>query len=135
MFKTYLSTSKTSVTGQLTSVKLNNLLVISTRNNLILFSEDNLDVRGRGHERVDTTVSTVSTTTVLGSLVNNDAGDIKFLNIQTLSLKQNNVNTFVLIYCSSEFFFHIYMYITSALLSAFFKRSVTNLTDLTGQRP
>jgi hypothetical protein len=70
----------------LTSVKLNNLLVISTRNDLILFSENNLDVRGRRHERVDTTVSTVSTTTVLGSLVNDDARNVKFLNVQTLSL-------------------------------------------------
>jgi hypothetical protein len=81
-----LSTGKTSVTGQLTSVKLDNLLVISTGNNLILFSEDNLDVRGRRHERVDSTVSTISTTTVLGSLVDNDAGDVKFFNVQTLGL-------------------------------------------------
>jgi hypothetical protein len=86
MVKKNLSASKTSVTGQLTSVKLDNLLVISTRDNLILFSEDNLDVRGRRHERVDSTVSTVSTTTVLGSLVNNNAGDVKFFNIQTLGL-------------------------------------------------
>jgi hypothetical protein len=71
----------------LTSIKLDNLLVISTGNNLILFSENNLDVRGRRHERVDSTVSTVSTTTVLGSLVDDNAGDVKFLNIQTLSLK------------------------------------------------
>ena len=82
-----LSASKTSVTGQLTSVELDNLLVISTGNNLILFSENNLDVRGRRHERVDSTVSTISTTTVLGSLVDDDAGDVKFLNVQTLSLK------------------------------------------------
>jgi hypothetical protein len=65
----------------LTSIELDNLLVISTGNNLILFSEDNLDVRGRRHERVDSTVSTIHTTTVLGSLVNNDAGNVKFFNI------------------------------------------------------
>ena len=82
-----LSASKTSVTGQLTSIELDNLLVISTGNNLILFSENNLDVRGRRHERVDSTVSTISTTTVLGSLVDNNAGDVKFLNVQTLGLK------------------------------------------------
>jgi hypothetical protein len=95
MLKKYLSASKTSVTSQLTSVKLNDLLVISTRDDLILFGEDNLDVRGRRHEGVDTTVSTVSTTTVLGSLVNNDAGDIKFLNVQTLSL--NTIDQYLII--------------------------------------
>ena len=31
------------------------------------------------------TVSTVSATTVLGSLVDNDAGDVKLFNVQTLS--------------------------------------------------
>ena len=82
-----LSTGKTSVTGQLTSIELDNLLVISTGNNLILFSENNLNVRGRRHEGVDSTVSTVSTTTVLGSLVNNNAGNVKFVNVQTLGLK------------------------------------------------
>jgi hypothetical protein len=65
----------------LTSVKLDNLLVIRTGNDLILFGEDNLNVRGRTHERVDSTVSTVSTTTMLGGLVDNDAGDIKLLNV------------------------------------------------------
>jgi hypothetical protein len=76
----------------LTSIELDNLLIISTGNNFILFSENNLDVRGRGHERVDSTVSTVSTTTVLGSLVNNDARDTKFFYVQTLGLLKNTHN-------------------------------------------
>jgi hypothetical protein len=76
-----LSTVKTSVTGQLASVELNNLLVSSTGNSFFLLGEDNLDVRRRRHERVDSTVSTVSTTTVLRGLVDNNAGNGKFLNI------------------------------------------------------
>jgi hypothetical protein len=81
-----MTLSKTSVTGQLTSIELNNLLVSSTRNGLFLLGEDHLDVRRRGHERVDSTVSTVSTTTVLGGLVDNNAGDEELFNVQSLGL-------------------------------------------------
>ena len=128
--KIYLSTSltgqETSITSQLTSVKLDNLLVSRTRNNLFLFSEDDFDVRRRRHEGVDSTMSTVSTTTVLGGLVNNNTGDGEFFNIQTLGLKCNKYQLLFKLVGNSH---------TSALLSAFFKRSRMNLTDLTGQRP
>jgi hypothetical protein len=73
----------------LAGVKLNNLLVGSTRDSLCLFGEDDFDVRRRRHEGVNSTVGTISTTTVLGSLVDNNAGDEKFLNAQTLSLYIN----------------------------------------------
>jgi hypothetical protein len=84
--KKSLSTSQARVASQLASVETLDLLVGSLGDNSILFGQDDFDVRRSGHVRVDTTVSTVSTTTVLGSLVDDHAGDVKLIQFQTLGL-------------------------------------------------
>lgn len=50
----------------------------------LLGGEDELDVRGRRHVRVDTTVGTVSSSSQLGSLVGLDVVDNQGLNIESL---------------------------------------------------
>jgi hypothetical protein len=92
----YLSTSQAGVASQLTSVETLNLLVGSLGDNSILFGQDDFDVRRSGHVRVDTTVSTVSTTTVLRSLVDDHAGDVKLIQFQTLGLiKRKTVRSLI----------------------------------------
>ena len=59
--------------------KNKNKKLISTHWNISLCNYEQL-------QYLHSTVGTVCATTVLGSLVNNDAGDVKFFNVQTLSL-------------------------------------------------
>lgn len=75
------------------------------------------------------TVGAVSAATVLGGLVDNDAGDDEILNVQALGLQ--HIPKYIYIFFDLLFFLSF----TSALASAFFKRSTMYLTDLTGQRP
>jgi hypothetical protein len=89
----YLSTSQARVASQLTSVETLDLLVGSLGDSSILFGQDDFDVRRSGHVRVDTTVSTVSTTTVLGSLVDDHAGDVKLIQFQTLGLIKRKIHS------------------------------------------
>jgi len=55
-------------------------------NDLSTLGEDELDVGGVGHVRVDTTVSTVSAPSLLGSLVDLDVLDDQVLSVETLGV-------------------------------------------------
>jgi len=74
------------LTSKLTSVKLGNLLTVLLLNVLLLLGEDDLDVARVGEVRVDTTVSAESSAALLGGLVDNDVGNVKVLNGETLGL-------------------------------------------------
>jgi hypothetical protein len=70
----------------LTSVKLGNLLTVLLLNSLALLGQNNLDVARVGEVRVDATVSTESSAALLRGLVDNDVGNVKVLNGETLGL-------------------------------------------------
>ena len=80
----YLSATGTG--SELTNVELGLLGLNLTLDGLVLLSENDLDVAGRGHVGVDATVSTVGTTTLLGSLVDLDVLDDESLLLQALNL-------------------------------------------------
>jgi hypothetical protein len=81
----YLSLD-TRLTGELTSVKLGNLLTILLLNILALLGKNDLNVAWVRKVGVNTTVSTEGSAALLGSLVDNNVGNVQVLDAQTLSL-------------------------------------------------
>jgi hypothetical protein len=89
MLVRYLSAESldTGLTSELTSIELGNLLTAVLLNSLFLLGKDDLNVAWVGEVGVDTTVSAVGSAALLGSLVNNNVGDVQVLDAQTLSLQ------------------------------------------------
>ena len=80
-------------TGQLTTLLLLgfflNLLDCSIGwlgHDFLLFGQDQFNVAWRRHERIDTTVSTVSASADLGSALNDDVVNNEMIDIQVLKL-------------------------------------------------
>lgn len=83
------SSSKTLLVGQLTDLSgvQSDLLWLSSLGNLLLLLGDNkLNVRWRGLVCINSTVSSVSSSSLLWSLVDLDVGDLQLGDIQTLGL-------------------------------------------------
>jgi hypothetical protein len=89
MLVRYLSAESldAGLTSELTSIELGNLLTAVLLNSLFLLGKDDLNVAWVGEVGVDTTVSAVGSAALLGSLVNNNVGDVQVLDAQTLSLQ------------------------------------------------
>lgn len=63
--------------------------------NLLLLSEDHLDVAGRAHVGVDAAVGAVGASPHLGGLVDLDVLDDKGIHIETLFIKKDRLKTAV----------------------------------------